>query len=255
MNIKIIASILGFLAIIGGAILFLQPSDNPAAPPSPGVKIISDLSQAAMYEGRPTGPLHSVEIPAKPADPQLAKIYDAAINSDETINKNYTDYEAYLSGGISWKSLGDLTREKVYYQLSEDLYQQALIGYGDDFHVLWLNLGYLRVLQGELAPAEEAYRLGIEKFPNKWPLYEALIELYKYQLKKPKIAIIKIYEDALNAQSGPAKEDVIFSYAPYLKEVGDYKMALHYYEQLTKIFPGEKIFKDEVEKLRVLVGK
>lgn len=190
----------------------------------------------------------SVGLPPRPTNPDLSKIYDDALASEEIIKKDPKDYEAYLDGGLAWKSLGDLTNDLKYYDLSAEVYRKGTEGYGQSFYVLWLNLGNVKTLSKKYEEAEKAYQDGLKIFPEEPSLYLALIEMYRYGMKKSPEVIIDIYEEAL--EKVKAKEKILNSYAPYLKEIGNYKLALFYFEQLAKVYPSEEIFKKEIFELK-----
>lgn len=255
MNPK--AIIIAILAIIVIAVMFLISSKslniNDGADSGDGIS----LTLGGQYEGKPDGPLHpeGTVIPPKPTDKQLAEIYDKALENDQKLKKDYRDYEAYLTGGLAWKSLGDLTNDLVYYDLSADVYAQGLIGYGDDFYVLWLNLGNVKRLAGKFGEAEKAYLEGIRIFPKEPQLYIALAELYRYDYKKESQLVIKTYEDALKTiDINEDRGRIIGSYAAYLRDVKDYAGAVKYYTELIKIYPNEALYKKELEDLKAKLG-
>lgn len=195
------------------------------------------------------------DLPVRPDDKELAKIYDWAMAVEDKLKSGNAEAEAYLSGGLDWKSLGDMTKDVRYYDLSADIYKRASVKYGDDLPVIWLNLGNVRNLAKEYDLAEEAYKSGIKKFPKESFLYLSLAEMYRYGAKKSKEEVMKIYEDALNAEPGPPKEEIIMAYAPYLRDIGADELALHYYIQLTKMFPDNVSLKEEVTALQSKLGK
>lgn len=193
----------------------------------------------------------ATNFPPRPKSSDLAKIYDRAVSAEEKIKKNTDDSEMYLDAGWAWKSLGDQTNDARYYDLSAEIYRKGTEKFGKGNYIFWLNLGNLKIIAGKYDDAEKAYRGGLENLPKEPQLYLALVELYRYNLHKSADDIVKIYEEALN--NIPAKEQILNSYAPYLKEIGNYKDALFYFEQLSKVYPDQDIFRQEIVELKTKV--
>ena len=192
--------------------------------------------------------------PERPADPELAKIYDRASDGyDKIMDGKAKEFQEYIDTGFDLKALGDATKDESYYSIGAGVYEKASAVYGDKSPSLWLNWGSFLALAKSHEMAEAKYKKGIELFPKDEDLYLGLAHFYEV-IKKPDAQVVKVYEQVLDMQ-GTDKGKILINYAAYLKRAGNYESALHYYTQLSKAYPDEEFFKNEIRDLQSKLKK
>ena len=179
-------------------------------------------------------------------DPTLEAVYHDALLAEEKIRKDPDDYEAYLEAGLAWKSLGDRTENKVFYQKAKEIYQKQIEAF-PEYWVPWWNLATLQKKLGEYLEAEESFQKAIEVAPGEGMIYLALIDLYRYNLKGLEKELEPIYEEALRRVV--QNTDIVVSYASYLYEKGEKEKALEYYEAVFEKNTQPQI-KEEIERIK-----
>jgi len=178
---------------------------------------------------------------------QIQEIYQKAIEAEGKIKKDKMDYEAYLEAGLAWKSLGDQTQNKIFYQKSKEIYQKQTEVF-PNFWVPWWNLANLEKNLGEYSEAKNSFKKAIEISPGEGMIYLGLIELYRYNFNKSESEIIAVYEEALKRVF--ENINVIVSYASYLYEIDKKEEALKYYQMVFEKYPETSHIKEEIEKIK-----
>src|SRR3989338_3113302 len=99
-------------------------------------------------------------VPPPPVDSELTAFYEKALDYEEQIKSDKNNMNAYLDGAINWKTVGDISGDKQYYDAAINLYERGADIFGQQYFVFWLNIGNLQKLVGRNEPAESAYREG-----------------------------------------------------------------------------------------------
>lgn len=170
-------------------------------------------------------------------DPRTADSYQLLLKGEERISREQDNPEGYLTVGLAWKSIGDLTGNREYLVRAKDTYERGVLLFGDRNVIVTLNAANLNRELGEYVRAEELYREAIRVNPGGTDGYLGLVELYRYNLQKEPNEIIDVYRQALAAVLDNA--ELVQNLAFYLKDVGRYADALSYFELLEKKYPGQ----------------
>lgn len=192
-------------------------------------------------------------LPTRPVDPKVTTIYDRALlGYSKIFSGGATEFKEYFDTAIDFKILGDATKDTNYYLVGVEIFEKSADVFGKENSAVWLNWGGFLVLTKDYKLAEEKYIRGVELFPQEAKFYLALAYLYEVVVK-PDSEIVKVYERGL-ATKETDKAIIIIDYAAYLKRAGNYELALHYYTQLSKAYPNEQSFKNEIANLQTKLG-
>lgn len=148
----------------------------------------------------------------------------------------------YMTEALKYKSQGDAGDKNAYYQAIES-YKKSVAQSNNTIWLPYLNMGNVYKLLGDYANAEKAYDDGL-KIAKDTALYLAKIELYQSFIKKPFADIQKLYDEAL--ASTVENATLYINYASFLKETKHYVEALDIYKMLSKSYPDNQGYKDQI---------
>jgi len=187
------------------------------------------------------------------ANPNTKDSYELIQKRTKEIKEDSENYDAYMSLGFNWKSIGEATKDDKYLWRAIDAYSEVIKKWGPTAYLPFLNRANTYILLGEYNRAEDDLKLSIELDPGEQNLPVALADLYKNYLNKSDEEIRAVYETAMDRVVGGG--NIVNSYAGYLKEVGDYEKSLQYYKSLEKAFPANTAYKSVIKELEDLISK
>ncbi len=130
----------------------------------------------------------------KPYFEHLKEVYKKFKKDDPTY---------YADLGLAYKSLGDQTQDKRYYQYALDVYKSAIDLTKRKNVVFLLNAGNMEVYLGNYDGARKYYEEATYVAPGDIDGYQKLIELHIYYLKSPKDEILKIFDRGIERMVDP----------------------------------------------------
>lgn len=151
--------------------------------------------------------------------------------------------------GMEWKGLGDLTKDKFFYQKSLEVYQAGIEAFGDKNVLVYWNAGKSAEYLEDYELAESYYRKSIEITPSYDDPYKNLADLYKYFMKKSSGEIIALYDQGIEATMGSA--NLFLEKCSYLRQESYDKEALACYKLLSENYPDNQGYKDVIAELEV----
>ncbi len=166
------------------------------------------------------------------------------IFSDEEIAK----YEQYMKEAHDFVVQAETGNTDLYKQAVEAFKKASSVG-DDKFWNPLLGIAEAYRKLSQYDKAEDAYNKALEvsKY-GEAKIYQAKIDMYRYDLKKSNEDIKKIYEEGIAKVLD--NENLILSYGSFLKSIGDYYGALKAYEAILLKFPDNELYKKEVENLK-----
>lgn len=189
------------------------------------------------------------------SDERTKRDYEKILERRENLRKDPRDIAQYTGLAFNWKSIGDTLNDKKYYQQALEWALEGLDRL-PRHAILNMNTGNLYKELDEYEKAEKYYRKAIESAPGDPQTYLLLVDLYKYNLKKPEAEIVKVYQDGLSRLLNTLP--LLNSFAAYLRDTGQKQRALDFYRELTKAVPDNQSYKQtiaELEKEIVLDSK
>lgn len=128
--------------------------------------------------------------------PDLTEIIGNIEQRVEQLAADPSRRETYVSLGFWWKSLADQTLDVAYYRQAMRVYEAGIeLTKGKDA-LLIINAGNMARYVKDFSLAEKRYLAALALAPGDWSLYERLIELYEYDMKKSKDEILAVYDEA-----------------------------------------------------------
>jgi tetratricopeptide (TPR) repeat protein len=129
--------------------------------------------------------------------PELSSLIDEVEKWSKALIQDSENFEYYVSLGLAWKALGDATKEPKYYEEALDVYNE-IVEKSDRTNSLYLhNAGMILKKMNRFDDAEKYFQEALEINPGDAMLYIALVELYEYNMKKPKEDIIAVYDQGI----------------------------------------------------------
>jgi tetratricopeptide (TPR) repeat protein len=157
-------------------------------------------------------------------------------------------YEMFLDNGNKDYAAGDMG-DKEKYNSAIDNFKKAISISKEKFWLPFFNLGNAYRKIGDFKNAETAYDRAIEisNFGES-SLYLAKFEMYRYEIKKSEAEIMTAYSAAI--EKAYENANLIVSYAAYLRDIGQNKEAIKYYEMLLEKYPDNDLYKEEIKALK-----
>lgn len=181
-------------------------------------------------------------------DEQTKSLYSDAIKLENDLWADPANVEKHLSTMMKWKSLGDVTGTKEFYERSNFVLMHLLDQPNGNTSLVYQNIATNYKYVGDYKMSEQYYRKAIELAPGDPDIYLLLVELYKFRMNKPKADIMAVYEEAL-AKIAQNNVDVVIDYAAYLYGQKEYQKSYEYYKLLVEKFPTNKGYKDRKDEL------
>lgn len=175
---------------------------------------------------------------------EYAKLQE--LEKQEAQSKN-PDLARIFAIGLAWKGLGDMTKDQFFYQKSLTVYQQGIEYFKDKNVLLYWNAGKLAEYVNDYALAESYYRQSIKISPGYDDPYRNLADLYQFKIHKDLKDVIAVYNEGLEASGGSV--NLFLEKCSYLRFSGQYQDALACYQTLSKNYPDNAGYKDEVKEL------
>ncbi|MBI5023210.1 MAG: hypothetical protein HZC05_03575 [Candidatus Magasanikbacteria bacterium] len=173
------------------------------------------------------------------------------IKKNEEVNGQ--DPATLVSLGLSWKGLGDATKDDYFLQQALKIYQQGINQFGGQNVIFYWSAGSVANSMGKFEMAEKYYKSAIATAPTYAEGYTYLAELYRFKMKKNQDEIIKIYDDGLKATSGNSQ--LFLEKFSYLRAIGRYEESLAGYKDLLKQYPNNSGFEDVIRELEEKLKK
>lgn len=182
--------------------------------------------------------------------PELVALWKRAKTMEEKIVQKSEDAGSYMELGLLWKSLGELSNNKIFFERSLLAYERGVEKFGQKNILFYLNAGNVAERLENFSKAESYFKKAIEISPADESGYIGLADLYSYKMKKNKMEVVAVYETGTKAMVNPTP--LIYARGSYLRRVGDYKNALADYKILSQNFPDQIGYREiaaELEKL------
>lgn len=183
----------------------------------------------------------------------LAQAYDQAqqaVKAEEAskaFSDQNTQYEALLKEGLRLKGEGDLGNREAYYKAIE-VFREAVALSSGKVWIPFLNIGNIYKILGEYEQADAEYNKALAVSRGDVMVYLPKIELYQLYMKKPPAEIAELYQKALKTVTDNG--NLMIGYATFCRDNGYLKEALSAFESLAKSFPDNKIYPEEINKLK-----
>ncbi len=186
------------------------------------------------------------------SDERTKRDYEKIVERKDKIKKDPQDIVQYTGLAFSWKSIGDTLNDKKYYKKALEWALEGL-DRSPRHAILNMNTGNLYRELSEYEKAEKYYRKAIESAPGDPQMYLALIDLYKYNLKKPEAEIVKVYQDGLARLINTLP--LLNSFAAYLRDTGQRERAFDFYKELAKAVPDNQAYKQTIIELEKEIAR
>lgn len=169
---------------------------------------------------------------------------------------NPQDEEAYLAAAFRWKSLADLTGEKIFYLKARHIYDLAIAR--KDLKTAYLsilNAGNISRTLKEFETADEYYLKAISMNPGEAGTYITRAELLRYDLKRDPQIIKEFYTKSLSILIGQEYVRLASDYAFYLKSSGNFGEALKQYKLLLLVMPSYEPYATAIKEIEEEQGR
>lgn len=181
----------------------------------------------------------------------LVKKYDEIKQMEQKFTKEEKpDIGRLFSLGMAWKSQGDATQDKYFYQKALETYETGIKYYGKENVLFYWNAGKMAEYLLNYPLAETYYRKSIEiSSPYNEP-YEYLFDLYANKMKKTPDECIKVLNEGIEKTAGSAS--LVLKKCSYLRTISRTKDAIACYDILSQGYPDNQGYKDIVNELKAL---
>ena len=162
------------------------------------------------------------------------------------------EYGQNLDDGLNYYTACKLGQKQACQQAIDAFLKAEKIA-DNKVWVPFLNIGNVYKYQRDFVKAELYYRkaLVITNYGES-TTYLALIDMYRYDLKKKPAVVKKMYEDAIKTAVSD-KASIMASYVGYLDEIGDYKTELTILEALSKAYPKNMTYIQAIADLKAKI--
>lgn len=184
-------------------------------------------------------------------DSQLKEDYEHAMEGEEKIKEGADNLAPYIQAGFYWKTLGETTKEELFFKKALGAYSAAMEDFGMQYYMPYSGSAGIYETLGEYENAEKNYKKAIEISPGEAPLYIRLAELYRFSMNKMPEEIQAIYNQG--EQRVLDTTPLFVSKASYLKEIGRKEEALVLFEAVFEKTKSD-IYKMEVDQLKSELG-
>ena len=181
----------------------------------------------------------------------MIALFNKAQDQEAKIKATPDNAALYLSLGLTWKSLGDLSGTEAFYKNSLASYEEGIKRFGSKNILFYLNAGTVAELLSDYGTSERYYKKAIEISPGDDNGYAYLATLYDYKLHKSKEEVVAVYNQGIQKLVNPIS--MIAARGSFLRRIGDYRGALPDYEILVKNFPDRQGYKDIVLELKAKI--
>lgn len=178
---------------------------------------------------------------------QMNDDYGMATSAEAERIKNPTDYSAYIRAGFYWKTLGEATKQEMFFDRSLDAYFGAIEQFGMQYALPYENAGNIYKLRGDFKKAEEMYKKAIEVTPGEPDLYVRLAELYRFDMKKSPEEILAVYDEGV--ERCLTTMPLAISKAAYLRSIGRKDEAIELYQKIYEA-KQDQIYLWEIEDIK-----
>lgn len=180
-------------------------------------------------------------------DPRTGEAYAIIQKREAQLKKDKYNYDALMSLAFNWKGIGEILNNEKYLRRSVAVYNKIIGRYSLKAYLPFLNRANVYISLREYGRAESDLKIASEIDPGEQNLYIALADLYKGYLKKSDKEIRAVYESGIRTVVGGG--NLVASYAAYLRETGDNKLALKFYQSLAKAYPENDVYKIMIKEL------
>lgn len=186
--------------------------------------------------------------------PELVQNYRKIQEYETKIKQDPKNKIGYLvSIGFEWKSLGDLSGDKYFYEKSLETYQNGAEQYGSQSVPFFWNAGKVAEILQRYDVAEFNYREAIRIGPSYNEAHRYLADLYDYKLNKPTNEVLNVYKQGLKDTNNDVS---LFSEeCSFLRRRKETPLALECYETLVKAFPENQGYKQIVTEIKAELKK
>lgn len=182
-------------------------------------------------------------------DARTKDTYPDLLKAEQYVKDHPDDPQGLISTGLVWKTFGEATGERKYFERSRDEFERGAALFGERNTVVLLNAGNLQRMLGNYLRAEELYQQAIRVNPGQGELYLALVDLYRYNLKeRGDRAIIDLFRAGL--EHVVTNADLVQNLAYYLKDMKRYQDALPYFDLLAQSYPDDPSYPEVIQELR-----
>jgi len=180
---------------------------------------------------------------------------EARINFEERRNTNLEELELFPNNYNAYLDLGNIERELGNASLSIDYFKKAseIIPANS---TSWLNIGNVYYRLAMYDESIESFEVARTKAPDYYLVYFNLAKVYKAQDSSNTQRVMDIFEEGVEKTNNDYK--IIYFYASYLREIGNYQKALEYLELFTKFAPDQNMIDTvnlEIEEVKGILGQ
>jgi len=167
--------------------------------------------------------------------------------ADQNANAKTKQYIDLLDQALRLKGQGDQGNRDAYYR-AIDLWKQAAALTDNKVWIPLVNIGNTYKILGDFTQAEDNYNRALSLAKDS-TIYLQKIDLYQVYMKKPPEETRRLYQEALTVvvvDNG----NLMIGYAAFCRDNGYLEDALQAYQSLSKSFPDQAVFRDEISKLQ-----
>ena len=181
-----------------------------------------------------------------------------AEKKDKDGNRIFSDaeikqYNQYMQEAHDFMTKGDAGQPDFYKQAVSDYQKASAIG-NDKFWNPLLGLAEAYRKLHDFNNADLAFNKALQAANfGEGQIYQEKIDMYRNDMKKSSDEIKAVYNEAIQKVMDNA--NLVLAYATYLRDIGDYKDALTYYEAILKKFPTNQLYIKEIANLKAKIGK
>lgn len=174
--------------------------------------------------------------------------------SEKQLAEHPDSVEGYLAVGQVWKTFGEATQERRYFERSREVYARGARAFGEQNTVILLNAGNMEEQLGNFARAEELFKQAVRINPGQTEPYLELVDLYRYHMpERGDTAIRAVYRQAMDSVLTNAS--IVHSLAFYLMEQKQYTSAMPFFVLLKTNFPEEADYGKIIADLRERIAR
>ncbi len=181
----------------------------------------------------------------------LVEWYERALTREQQILQEPSNFEFYNGAFFNWKTLGDATGEKYFYEKALKVVNKAQKQEESRSALFYVNAANIHITLGEFKKADELYAEAVALNPGDERMWIPYLNLWQQWEEKTPQEVIELYDKALGVLV--AKVNVTIAKAAYLREIGDYQQSLAIYEAIAVAVPEHQGIAEKIQELRYLM--
>lgn len=187
-------------------------------------------------------------------DSRTKPFFNDLLKAEKFLLEHPESVEGYLASGQAWKTFGEATGDRRYFERSRNVYARGVRAFGEQNTVILLNAGNMEEYLENFLRAEELFKQAVRINPGQTEPYLELVDLYRYHMpERGDAAIRAAYRQALDSVLTNAS--IVHSLAFYLKDQKRYTDALPYFQLLAANFPDEEVYPSQIAELQEYIAR